>query len=83
MTCRLEQELAAISDAQVAQLRSKAEAVARELTELCITIPNIITDFLHSFTPIVKVQSVAAHAARCRHGPGAPPLIYNRFLVLN
>ncbi len=35
MKQRLEAELAAIPDAQVAQLRGKAEAFARELTEMC------------------------------------------------
>jgi hypothetical protein len=34
MKQRLETELAAITDAQVAQLRSKAEAFARDLTEM-------------------------------------------------
>jgi hypothetical protein len=34
MKQRLETELAAVPDAQVAQLRSKAEAFARELTEM-------------------------------------------------
>ena len=46
MKQRLEAELAAVPDAQLAQLRAKADAFARELAEMCDYQPRFLFGFI-------------------------------------